>query len=253
VTELARDPLEKTTEILRQMIDSGQPSWGVRELGRAVRRPPSTVSRSLSRLESQGLVAVDGAGRYSLGLEMHRLAAKVAARFSLRDTAMPALIALHRRFDETAFLGLADLQRREMMLACSVESTQELRHVVTVHEWRPLWLGASGLAILAFLEEPVREEVLRTMTPGTSAGDQLITEGHVREMIELARERGYARTIGERAPDAVGLAAPVRDAGGRVVGSAGMTLPSSRFAPEREPELAEAVIATAERVTRNLG
>lgn len=241
-----RDPVEKTIEVLRWMIDAPADSWGVRELARAIERPPSTVYRALNRLEAQGLVALDErSGRYSLGLEMHRLAAKVASGFSLREVAIPTLVALRDRFNETAFLGLLDPQRREMMMASAIESTHELRYVVTINEWRPLYLGASGLAILAFMDEQALEQVL-------AGGTQRVAKTHIRAQVQRIRETGYALTIGERVPDAVGIAAPVFNAQRRVLGSVGVTLPSSRFGTASEPKFAASVIAAADEVTKRL-
>lgn len=249
-----RDPVEKVFETLRWMIDSPARSWGVREIARGLGRPASTIHRALASLETQAVVVGDEAtGRYELTLELYRIAAKATSRFSVRRVTMPALQQLQQDFDETAFLGLYDIRRLEMIMAATVESTRALRYVVTVNEWRPLYLGASGLAILAHLPDEVRERVLARV-PGDArsagAGAVVPTVESVRRAVEEVRRDGFARTVGQRVSDAVGIAAPIFDAMGAVVGDVGVTLPSSRYA--RDLAIEERVVAVAATVTSEL-
>ncbi|MEP9380750.1 IclR family transcriptional regulator [Nocardioides sp. KR10-350] len=243
-----RDPVEKAFEALRWMLDSPEGSWGVREIARGLGRPPSTVHRTLASLEEQGLVVGDSeTGRYSLGLEMFRLAAKISSHFSLRRLAIPTLEQLQGRFNETAFLGLLDPKGKQMMMAALVETTRPLRYVVDANEWRPLYLGASGLAILAFLDADDREQVLKDLDDPTVIGGKLVPIASVRQTIEEVRAQGFARTVGQRVPDALGVAAPVFRPRGTVIGSIGLTLPSSRY--DESLGMEQVVVEAAEAFT----
>jgi len=108
------------------------------------------------------------------------------------------------------------------------------------------------VAILAFLGEQGLEAVLRDVHRSPVGRDGTVTEQHVRDLVDGTRRTGYAKTVGERVPDAVGIAAPIFDPRGGVIGSVGVTMPSARFGAEREPEFASAVIDAAQRVTREL-
>ena len=66
------------------------------------------------------------------------------------------------------------------------------------------------------------------------------------------RRHGYAVSTGERTPGAVGIAAPIYAADGRVVGSVGITLPEQRFGPDSEQEQAAFVIEAARAITEHL-
>jgi IclR family acetate operon transcriptional repressor len=155
--------------------------------------------------------------------------------------------------NETAFLGLYDPARLEMVLAASVESLHPLRYVVRLHEWVPIHAGASGLAIMAFLPESERQAIIsRTaLRPFT---DRTITEPQTLEK-ELARtrQRGYAFTRSQRIPGAVGLAAPIFGPDSRVVGDLILTIPEHRFSQKKESCLATLVLEHTKQLTLAIG
>ena len=62
---------------------------------------------------------------------------------------------------------------------------------------------------------------------------------------------GFAQTTGQRAQGAVGIFAPVHEAG-KVVGSIGLDIPEQRFQRARLPQLAKLVIAASEALGARL-
>lgn len=228
-----RDPIDKAFEVLRWMVDSPATSWGVREIARGLDRPPSTIHRALVSLEAQTLVVGDReSGRYELGLEMYRLGSKAANRFSVQDLIRPHLRELQEAYDETAFLAVYEPQRLEMMMSATVESTKSLRYVVTLNEWGPLYRGASGLAILAHIPEESFDAVLDRLDRPSSDGAYVPSKIEVEDAVLKIREDGVSLTVGQRVPDAVGVAAPLIDSTGGVIGSIGLTMPSSRYSSD---------------------
>jgi DNA-binding IclR family transcriptional regulator len=233
------------------MVDDSANNWGVRELARGVGLPPSTVHRVLEDLQQQGFVRSDVASsRYSLGTEFFRLAWKSATRFPLRDAAMPALKRLAASTDETAYLGVYDPVRRQMFFAATVESSNQLRYVIVLNTWMPIHLGASGLAILAFLPESERRVVLADVDSANQRPKQSLA---LQAAIDEVRRKGYARTYGQRLPGAVGIAAPIFVAHETVLGDVGVTIPSFRYQDRDEPRLSKAVMAAAAEVATELG
>ncbi len=72
--------------------------------------------------------------------------------------------------------------------------------------------------------------------------------------LAAARERGYAVEDQEATVGDAGLAAPVFDWSGRVVGALGIVGPSERLlADDRQSRLADAVRSTARALSRDLG
>jgi IclR family acetate operon transcriptional repressor len=249
-----RTPLTKILRVLNWMIDAGGEAWGVRELGHGISLAPSTVHRVLGVLEEHGLVQSDPTTRgYRLGLEFHRMAWRATARLSVRQVALPLMRELVGRCNETAGLGLYDGARMEMIVAEVVESSHPLRYVIELNQWMPIYAGASGLAIMAFLPDEERRAIIERTRLRPLTDRTIVRPAQLEQELHRIREHGYARSIGQRIPGAVGVAAPIFGPEGRVIGDLWLTIPESRFQPGAETELADLVIDYAQRVSERLG
>jgi DNA-binding IclR family transcriptional regulator len=71
--------------------------------------------------------------------------------------------------------------------------------------------------------------------------------------LERARRDGYVISHGERFAGAVGVAAPVRDATGRVVGSVLLGWPDNRTDTAKERAAARAAVEAAAAISAALG
>jgi IclR family acetate operon transcriptional repressor len=250
----ARNPARKTLQVLRSMAEAPGRDWGVREMAKAFHMSPSSAHRILATLGHEGLVGVDSVkGRYRLSLEFFRMAWRATVRFPFRQAALPALQSLAAQCNETAFLGLYDPTRMEMMFVEVVESSHPLRYELELNRWLPVYAGASGLAIMAFLPEPERRAIM-ARTRLASLTDRTISDPDLleKEMAKI-REQGYACTQGQRIPGAVGMAAPIWGPDGRVIGDLILTIPDHRFDQQLESRLARLLVQHAQRVTRGIG
>ena len=250
----SRNPLARAFQILRYLLRSSEDAVGVRRIAADLEMAPSSVHRLLAGLVEEGLVKqVDEAGHYSVGLEMVRLAHLATHRLPLDKVALPHLRELVAATNETALVGAYDPLRHEMMFVAVAESNQPLRYVNKMWEWMPLYAGASGLAIMAYLPETERQEII-TRTRLAPVTDRTITEPYKLEhQLELVRERCYACSVGQRTPGAVAIGAPIFGPTGDVVGDAIITLPEQRFDRASEHRLARHVITCADRITRQMG
>jgi IclR family acetate operon transcriptional repressor len=249
----SRDPLSKVVQIMTWMLDAPGESVGVREIARGLKMPPSSVHRVLNALSDHGLVQHDStSGRYEVGLEFFRLAWRASSSFPLRKVALPLLNELVRSCHETAFLGVYDRQRMQMMFIASVESEHPLRYVVELNRWLPVHAGASGQAIMAFLPASERRII-------ADARLQLVTSRTITNARRLeatlaeVRRRGYAHSRGERIQGAVGLAAPIWGPDRRVIGDVVLTVPEYRFDESGEGQLVNLLRDCAHKVTERLG
>lgn len=240
--------------VINVMVENPGANWGVRELARACQWPASTVHGVLQALEEQGLVRMNaGDGRYRLGLEFFRIAWRATAGAPMRSIALPLMTELVTQCDETAYLGVYDQSRSEMMIAATAESRQPLRYVLEQGRWFPVHAGAAGLAVLAFLPPEERQEIV------VRVGLKPVTKNTITVPVELERElgqirrQGYALARGQRIPGSVGIAAPIWGPEGRVVASLGLTVPEQRFDTSREGELAPLVVQFAQRIAEQQG
>jgi len=249
----SRDPLSRGIQLLMVMVDEGAESYGVRQVAKMLAVSPSTAHRLLVDLEALGMVARLPDGQYRLGLEFHRLAWKSTARFPLRELAREVLEVLAHDTGESSFLAVYDRQRRRMMFPVYVESPNPLRYAVELNTWLPVHAGASGLAILASLPENERYEIVHERPLDAVTGRTLVVPDELDAALETVRRQGYAISHGQRFAEATALAAPVFDGSGVVVGDIGISIPTSRFEPSAESDLAVRVRRAADELTARVG
>jgi IclR family acetate operon transcriptional repressor len=235
--------------VLEALVVLDRSSVGVRELAAAIGLPASSVHRIFTLLVNEGILVRNPDSTYSLGLAYLQLAARAAAKLSIRSLAQPILQRIVDEIDETASLVLYDPGRRRLMFALSVESSHPLRFHIALNEWTPAHAGASGIAICARLSEEESEAIL------TDAAPPLLPRRMAaqRAAIQRCREVGYAISRGQRIEGAVGLAAPVFDANGYVVGTISLSIPEHRFDSTRERQLGQRVRSATEDLTHQLG
>jgi IclR family transcriptional regulator, acetate operon repressor len=240
-------------KVLAFLIDAGNPTVGVRELAAKVDLPPSSVHRTLNQLESLSLVQWEPDGRYALGVEAMRWGQLLSHLFPLRSIALPHLRRLVEESGETALLGIYNPQVGQMMYAASVESQQLLRYTITLQEWRPLYAGASGQAILAFLPDDAVSHLVDG-APLVPITDQTVTDPQaLKDALVRIRREGVAVTHGEHISGAVGIAAPIFDRHLDIVGDICITLPEQRFHESSSAQLTSQVVECARAVSRDLG
>jgi DNA-binding IclR family transcriptional regulator len=250
----ARNPLRRSFAILRYLIGTGSDPVGVRKMAADLDMAPSSIHRLLSALVEEGLVSRhESSGLYSIGSEMIRLCHLATNQMPLSRIALPLLQELVTISNETALLGHYDDRRQEMMFVAAAESSQPLRYVNRMWEWLPVYAGASGLAIMAFLPAKTQQEII-TRTKLAPLTDRTITERYKLEhQFKLIRARGYALSKGQRTQGAVAIGAPIFSSSKQVVGDVVITIPEQRFDPSTESHLAEHVISCADRITAQLG
>lgn len=248
-----RNPVGRAFRIISHMIDGGEPSYGVREIASELGYPPSAVFRQLAALEEAGIVDHLEGGRYSLGLEFHRIAWRAATSGSIREIAQPVLNRLTKVTGETAVLGLYDPARRRLMFAAKSETDYPLRYMHAMNEWLPVHAGATGLGIIAFLDREERREVMEQEGVQPLTERTIIDHEELEEEVLRIQQRGYAISRGQRTRGAVGIAAPVWGRSRKVIGDIIVSIPEHRFDPSRETQLGEQVRDAADEVTQLTG
>ncbi len=223
---------------------------GVTELAERVELPKSTVARLLATLEAEGVVEQRAAGGdYRLGAGLAELAAAVLPGRNLVALAHPHLDDLMRTTGEATGLAVAD--GYDAYYLDQVESPNPVQVRDWTGERAPLHTVSSGLVMLAHWPEPALGDYLRRdlarFTPRTT-----IDPDELRRRLAQAREEGHAWTREEFAEGITSVAAPVRDAAGKVVAAVHAHGPAYRF-PGTDAECpARLVMATAARLGQQL-
>ncbi len=242
--------LSKTFRLLEIIKDSRLPP-NLTELSRRAGLNKSTALRFLAHLEAEGYLRRDERSRYHLGprlLELGQAAASSQAH--LREVARPLLWELWRETQETVNLGI--LEGFEVAYVDCLESPHDLRLVTNVSMRAVYYRTALGKAIAAFLPEPQLRSLLESVefqafTPNTLASPELLLPE-----LERIRRTGYAVDNEESVPGIRCVAAPVLNAEGLPAAAVSVSGPTVRITPDSVPELAAAVIRTAQRISKQL-
>jgi DNA-binding IclR family transcriptional regulator len=191
---------------------------GVTELAGRLGLAKSVIHRLVSALSAAGYLAHNpSTRRYRLGPKTIRLGLVALGHLEVCERARPWLIALAAETGETATLSILDGAQR--VYVDQVESSQPVRQSIQFGRQTPLYIGASGKAMLAFLPAArssplIREAIgLRVRQANGSALDESTL---LRDLDEV-RQRGFAISVSERILGAASAAAPILDHHGEVV------------------------------------
>jgi DNA-binding IclR family transcriptional regulator len=235
--------IDRAFTVLRAL--SGGPA-GVTEIADRVSLPKSTVSRLLSTLEEIGAVEqVSAGGDYRIGWTMIELAASARPGRSLISVARPHLVELNRRSGESAGLSIPD--GLEMLYLDQVNPDSELQ----VRDWTghriPMHAVPSGQVVLA--SDPELVETVTAAPMHAFTAKTITTARALRSRLDAVTLDGYAFADEEFADGLNSVAAPVRNAQGRVVAALHVYGPASRLPGEREVDaLGTMVREAADRI-----
>jgi DNA-binding IclR family transcriptional regulator len=235
-----------------ELVAASRDGLPLREVSAQLEAPKSSLLPLLRALTARGYLEQGRGGEYRLGPMALDLGAGSPAHRELHEAARPALVELMRRTGETVFLGTLTSDRTAVVYIDKVESEHIIRYAAGVGDRRPLHATSSGKAILAFLAPEQREDVLRSLSLARHTEQTMTSLPALRASLEEVRRAGVAISVDEMVRGAAGVAAPILDRHGRVVGACTIGGPTDRVRPKLRPLAAE-VKATARAVSALLG
>jgi DNA-binding IclR family transcriptional regulator len=225
---------------------------GVTEIAAELGVHKSTASRLLAALDRRELVAQDSArGRFRLGMGIVRLAGAVGRGLDVVRESRPVCQQLAGRLGET--VNIAILSGHDVLYLDQVAGPAAL----SPHNWAgqriPLHATSDGKVLLAYLPSAQADECLAAAPLQRFTGHTITDVTEFPRLLAEVRQRGYATAVEELEAGLTAVAAPVRNAEGRVVASISASGPSFRIPAGRITELAESVRQAAAEVSRRLG
>ena len=170
----------------------------------------ATAHRLAQGLEAHGLLRRDGDGSFALGLGLIGLGRAAAEAFPLASAARPALEQLQQDTGESAQLYVEDAGER--LCVAAVDSSEELRTIVSVGARLPLGVGSAGRVLVG----------------------------------DVGRE-GWVASVAERAPGVASVSAPVRR-DGLVVAAVSVSGPVDRTTRRPGQRFGDAVLKAASAI-----
>jgi DNA-binding IclR family transcriptional regulator len=214
---------------------------GLIRIARSAGLTQATTHRLLQSLAAEGLVEQDAGRRlYRLGAGFFALALQASHPGELRLLCRPALRRLSAGLGESVVL----FARSEGDAVCVDRSEGMAATPAPDAAAQPglriaLGRDAGPLAILAFLPEAEREQLLRARS--AAAHDAATDDtAELRADIDRARQAGHAERRGHgnghrSRVGAAAVAVPIVDRGGRAVASLAIDTTADRLGPDRLP------------------
>ncbi len=244
---------EHTSSILRvlQILEcfmDQEKEWTLKELVNRLGLPSTTVFRHVSTLMERQYLTQDPVRKsYHVGPNLLALAGAIIGGSDLRQIARPELERLSDRIKET--INLSILVDTEIFYLDKVETQRSITCNTRVGGRVAAHATSCGKILLAdkdpnFLTQYFEwMKSIPALTPKTiTQPDQLLKE------LESARTNGYAMDDGEVEQGLICVAAPVHDAGGRVIAAVSIAGPDYRMQQDMELMIRE-IKQTAERIS----
>jgi len=204
--------------------------------------PKPTVFRLLVPLEASGFIEKDARTQtYRLGIAVFQLGQIVQASLELRRVALPVMEELGEKTGETINLNI--VRGRERVCIEKVDGKHDLRRFVELGKGLPLYGGASGKLLLAFLPDRQRREILADVGPSAGLAEQL----------EQIRQTGYAVSHDERVLGAAAVSAPILDHEGKLLAGLTISGASVRFTPDKVADFVELAVWGAKKISAAMG
>lgn len=229
--------LERAVQLLKLLATAGKRGIPLTTLSASTGMANSTVHRLLSQLGAQGLVVQrDANKRYALGPLVFELGLAASLSFDPRERCAPFLRQLAEEVGDTVYLTVRS--GSDAVCVDRHEGPSPIRVLtLDIGSRRPLGMGAGGLAILAYVQDGEREELIQKLCERGSLHRQS-TEEELRAAIRECRSNGFAliRNRVNLGVSAIGV--PLLDSLDRPIAAVSVAAIDARMQSERIAALA---------------
>lgn len=236
--------LSKALDILL-LLGVSREKISVEEISGSLEIPESTTYRLLQTLEKKGFVEREGRGALRLGYNILNLARDTYEKIDrqLSVAAQPVLEQLTGELCETSLLSVRNSLYSTALV--SAPCKERIRFVPDEKRLMPIYLGASGRAILAFENDKIYQQVLANLEPEE--------RNLLRSRIAFTREKGYAVSWAEVDEGSLGVAVPVYGMGHKVCASLSVVSPVYRTRKEKiERVMVPRMLEASRKITGQL-
>ncbi|MEO0468866.1 MAG: IclR family transcriptional regulator [Bacteroidota bacterium] len=205
-----------------------KPSWGVRELAEQMGTNKSTTHRLMATLTSLGALKKDEeTDRYSLGLKLFELGARVDVQKSFIDRTHPVLERVGAEITETVHLGI--WQTDKVLMVDRVESPQGLKLNSSIGRTSPAHCTSLGKVLLSYLAETDLDDFLNEREFPNYTEHTISTPEALKSECRKIRQQGYALDREEKEYGLICLGVPVFNGANQIVAALSAAGPAQRF------------------------
>ena len=199
------------------------------ELAARIGLPVTTTLRLANTLESLNMLHRHSDRSYSLGNQLYILGSIAKVNFRPQQVIYPYMKQIRDETEEA--VSLYGVVGEDRVCFEHVESLLSMQCLMRVGDRLPLWAGAGGRALLAFLGEEVIEREIAKAHKITST--TLFEPSELRRNLADIRTLGYALSHGDREEGILSVAVPIMNRHGGLEFSFSVAGPSLRFSEEK--------------------
>jgi len=228
--------VQKAITIL-ELFTREHPWLGVTEIATQLGLHKGTVHLILSTFKKSGYIIFNSdTKKYGLGFKLRDLAERVSYRHDLRDLCLPRMVTLARDSEEDVSLSIP-IDNNWVIMAIA-RGTQFVRQDTHLGRTLPLYCGAGGRCILAFMEQTRAQRIIdKTIFTGYTE-NTIVDESRLWTSLEEIRKNRYAAGAEEYYRDAAAVSFPLFDRKGTILGSCTIHSTVSRMDKKFERRLA---------------
>lgn len=241
--------LDRGLAVIRA-FDADHSELTLSEVARQTGLTRAAARRFLRTLVEIGYMRADG-GKFALRPKVLELGYAYLSSLSLPELALPHMEQLVEKVHESSSLCVLDGD--EIVYVARVPTKRIMAVVIAVGTRFPAYATSMGRVLLAsrsddWLDGFLASADLRRLTPNTTTD---VVE--LRAELMRVRERGWAMVDQELEEGLRSVAAPVRDATGKVVAAINVAVNASRrSADDVTTEVVPLLLATAEEIEKDL-
>jgi DNA-binding IclR family transcriptional regulator len=244
--------IEKALTII-SFLEKTKDGIGLTEIAKQTNINKTSCYRILQTLMLDNVVEYgDLEGTYRLGFRLLELGNIVKQRIDVRTIALPYMKELTEKTDDTTYLCI--LNDNKSLCIERVEGTHVQILLLNVGDVWPLYVGAAPRAMLAFLEEEKVNEILAT----AKANDEINSHSYVtdidyKKLVRDTKKKGYSVSFEDVISGVSSIGAPIFNNQGKVIASISISSTSKKISKNKEDEIAQDVVNTANQISHSLG
>lgn len=240
--------LKRALDVL-ECFDLDNKKLTLTEIANKISLAKSTTLRFINALEKEGFLVKNEDNTYTLGYRIYYLGTVAKDSIELRKVCLPVMQSLQSKFNETVNLYM--FENDKTVCFEQIECSHALKRTVRIGDKFPIWSGASGRSILAFMQEDEITRILKEVRPLT---DFTITDlDNIKKELKGIREVKCAFSHDEREIGVACVAAPIFDAYHNIIGCVSMSGPSLRFTQEFVEGIRPYVFEAGKEISGTLG
>ena len=199
--------VKKAFHIL-QLISQSTHGLGITELASRLCMSKGTVHGVVSALEELGAAVRNPVTKkYQLGITLLELGRLSYSQADIKDVAKPLMKEVMEKTGATVYVGV--LNKDHITILDIVESREDLKITSPKGSTIPLFAGATGKVMLAFMSDEQCEQIIREKGLPRFTARSITDPERFMDEIRLVRKRGYATDYEEYLAGVWAAAAPI--------------------------------------------